>query len=142
MQKIASIIQNLKDEASLVQPMITRLRHELAATEAIVGRINRRIVWLECWYRYGDILEILPYRSDGKVEQYVATHPSAKGRKLKKDGTLYSQTMYMSGTSSWGGGGPPDRASIVGRYEGTDLPRPDKAAQFGLDNRETDNTPE
>ena len=134
MKNLDNIIEGLRADAKAFQPDISRVNRELNTLKAAVASIHRKIAWLECWYRYGDIIKVQPRGPKDKVRRYVVIRPDTTGRRIKKDGTLYAQESHMYGAWSFRGG-TPDNCRIEGRYEGDDLPAPNAAAQFGLDNR-------
>lgn len=128
------LIEKLKQEMVPLVQEAQRLRNKASELQVLIRSIERKRMWVGCWYRYGDILEVFQHFPKGESKVVVATQPDGFGRKFKKDGTLYAQDMYLSGIRSWNGSRP-EGVRIVGRYEGPDLPKPDEAQQFGLDNR-------
>ena len=108
---------------------LEELRRKVSAEIMI---INSKMAWLESRYRYGDILQVLPpFKKEGPGKKYVVVSYKEKGLRIKNDGTLYKETSYIPGM--WGMSS--SRVSLVGRYDGDDLPAPDEAALFGMKNR-------
>jgi len=129
-----TLIEKLKQEMVPLVQEAQHLRNKVSDLQVLIRCIELKMMWVRCWYRYGDIIEVSKRFPKGGSMVVVATQPDGSGRKLKTDGTLYAQDMYLGGTRSWDGSRPKG-AKIVGRYEGPDLPKPDEAQQFGLDNR-------
>jgi hypothetical protein len=123
-----TMIANLTADINRLQPELTEARERVAEVRTKVLTLERRKEWLECPYRYGDIVEFT-HRMSGQTTRYVAMSTRRIGRKIKKNGTLYAESTHMRG--GYGG----DTLKTVGRYDGRDLPEPGEAARFGMRNR-------
>ena len=122
-----TIIADLNKEIDRLQPERKEALEKLRAMEAKISSFINRKKWIECPYRYGDIVEFISYK--GETILYVALSYDRVGRRIKKDGTLYAESTRIRG--GWRG----KKQKVIGRYDGRDLPEPNEAARFGIRNR-------